>query len=99
LLVLKLENAPPRLIGYCSSWAIQVATYVFVARLPAVAREVIWEQVVRLATDRTNAVMIWSSASKEQGLDFCILGEPRRHPEEIEGFVVSTYTPLAEDRP
>ena len=99
MLVLKLENAPPRLVGYCSSWAIQVTTHVFVARLPAVAREVIWEEVVRLATDRTNAVMIWASTRKEQGLDFRVIGEPRRHPEEIEGFIVSTYVPLAEDRP
>ena len=99
MLVLTLENAAPKLIGYCSSWAIQVSTHVFVAQLPERAREEIWERVVRLATFETNAVMIWSSGSKEQGLDFRVLGEPRRYPVDIEGFIVSAFKRLPEDSP
>lgn len=96
MLVLALECAPPRVLGFCSSWALQVATGVYVANLPAKQREEIWEQVVEWARDDTRAVMVWSSPANEQGLEFRTLGEPRRRITDREGLLISTWIPPLE---
>ncbi|SRR5690606_917260 len=93
MLVLVLECAPPKVVGYCSSWALQVATGVYVANLPASKREEIWEQILKWADPETRAVMVWSSPRTEQGLDYWILGSPRRRITEREGLLISTWFP------
>lgn len=93
MLVLVLERAPPKLYGFCSSWALQVATGVYVANLPAKTREDIWAQVVEWSTRDTRAIMLWSAPGKEQGLAYLQIGEPRRRVREIEGLLVSIWIP------
>lgn len=93
MLVLVLECAPPKIVGYCSSWALQVATGVYVANLPAATREEIWEQILKWADSDTRAVMLWSSPRTEQGLDYRVLGVPRRRITEREGLLISTWFP------
>ena len=99
MLVLIIENAPARLIGFCSSWAVQVGTHIFVASLPKRAREKIWDKVNQLATVETNAVLVWSSTRTEQGFEFLVLGAPRRRPVMTEGFVISMFLPTTEQNP
>jgi CRISPR-associated protein Cas2 len=101
MLVLVLECAPPKVVGFCSSWALQVATGVYVANLPAKQREEIWEKVLEWAWEDTRAVMVWSSPANEQGLEFRTLGEPRRRITHREGLLISTWIPRqeVEDRP
>jgi len=93
MLVLTLECAPPKLVGYCSSWALQIATGVYVANLPAAQREEIWETIIKWADPDTRVVMVWSSPRTEQGIDFRILGSPRRRVVEREGLLISTWIP------
>ena len=93
MLVLVLECAPPKIIGYCSSWALQVATGVYVANLPRSDRETIWEQIVDWAKPDTRATMIWSSNANEQGLEVLSIGQPRRRVIEREGLLISTWFP------
>lgn len=97
MLVMVLERAPPKLRGYCSSWALQVATGVYVANLPKKTRESIWEQVIAWADPETRVVMVWSSQRTEQGLDYKILGSPRRTITDREGLLISTWIPLDEE--
>lgn len=99
MLVLVLECAPPKVIGFCSSWALQVATGVYVANLPAQTREEIWDQILNWADDDTRAVLVWSSPRTEQGIDFRILGRPRRTVTEREGLLISTWLPLPASPP
>lgn len=93
MLVLVLECAPPKLYGFCSSWALQVATGVYVANLPTKTREEIWGQVVEWSTRDTRAILLWSAPGKEQSLEYLQIGEPRRRVREIEGLLVSTWIP------
>ena len=93
MLVLVLECAPPKLYGFCSSWALQVATGVYVANLPAKTREEIWEQVLTWADPDTRAVMLWGASSNEQGLDWLQIGQPRRRVLDYEGLLISTWIP------
>ena len=92
-----LECAPPKLYGFCSSWALQVATGVYVANLPAKTREQIWEQVVEWATEDTRAMLVWDSRGSEQGLEHRVLGSPRRTITEREGLLISTWIPLSKE--
>lgn len=93
MLVLVLECAPPKVYGYCSSWALQVATGVYVANLPARQREEIWEQVCEWSTAETRAVMVWPSPDSEQGLAHRTLGSPRRRVVDREGLLISSWIP------
>ena len=79
MLVLTIENAPPKLIGYCSSWAIQISTHVFVANLPAREREVIWKKVLRWAREDTSAVMVWPTKYSKVAMAFIIVPIHRVH--------------------
>lgn len=96
MLVLVLECAPPKVVGYCSSWALQVATGVYVANLPAKQREEIWEQLMNWSGSDTRIVMVWSAPGSEQGLEYRIYGEPRRTITNREGLLISTWIPREE---
>ncbi len=91
MLVLVLECAPPRVVGYCSSWALQVATGVYVANLPKGEREEIWRVITLWSENDTRAVMVWSSPNSEQGLAYAVLGAPRRAVVDREGLLISTW--------
>lgn len=93
MLVLVLECAPPKLYGFCSSWALQVATGVYVANLPAKTREEIWKQVLEWSDSGTRAIMLWPSSANEQGLESLQVGEPRRRVIDYEGLLVSRWIP------
>lgn len=93
MLAIVLECAPPKVIGYCSSWALQVATGVYVANLPTKTRDEIWEQITEWAEVDTRIVMVWSSTGNEQGLSYRILGNPRRTITHREGLLISTWIP------
>jgi CRISPR-associated endoribonuclease Cas2 subtype I-E len=93
MLVLVLECAPPKLYGFCSSWALQVATGVYVANLPSKTREEIWNQVLEWSDVDTRAVMTWDSPENEQGIEYRLIGAPRRRIDEREGLLVSTWIP------
>lgn len=97
MLVLVLERAPPKVVGFCSSWALQVATGVYVANLPKKEREEIWEWISEWSYEDTRAVMIWGSPATEQGLEQRILGNPRRTVTNREGLLISTWLPRPSD--
>lgn len=94
MLLLVLEKAPPKLRGYASSWSLQVATGVYVANLPTRTREEIWDRVLDWADWETRAILVWDDSSTEQGLDYRILGHPRRAPSRREGLLISRWVPL-----
>lgn len=95
MLVIVVENAPPKLRGYLSSWALQVAPGVYVANLPARIRDELWSRVEGWARRDTTAVLLWATATTEQGLAVRVHGRPKRTVWEIEGLLVSTW--LADD--
>lgn len=93
MLVLVLERAPEKMIGYCSSWALQVATGVYIANLPAGDRETIWGQIEKWATPETRALLVWGSSRNEQGLEYRLIGNPKRRITEREGLMISAWFP------
>jgi CRISPR-associated protein Cas2 len=95
MLVIVLENAPPRLRGVLSLWLLEIRAGVYVGRASRRLRERIWARVQRTidADQRGNAVIAWASTS-EAGFQFDTHGENRRLPVEFSGIQLVSFFPL-----
>jgi len=92
MLVIVVENAPPRLRGRLALWLLEVRAGVYVGDLSRRVREMIWLQV-EAGIESGNAVMIWRT-NTESGFDFVTIGHNRRMPVEMDGLkLVSFYPP------
>lgn len=97
MLVIVLENAPPRLRGRMAIWLLEIRAGVYVGTYNRKVREYLWHQVEDGLEDG-NAVMAWQ-ASTEAGFDFVTLGKNRRMPVEFDGArLVSFHPPDAADQ-
>lgn len=94
MLVIVLENAPPRLRGRLAVWMLEVRAGVYVGTYSKKVREHIWDQVVEGVEDG-NAVMVWR-APTELGFDFRTAGKNRRVPVEFDGIQLVSFFPEAE---
>ncbi len=95
MLVIVVENAPPRLRGRLAIWLLEVRAGVYVGVYSKRVREMIWEQVNEGIEDG-NAVMAWKT-NTESGFDFMTLGSNRRIPVEMEGLKLVSFLPPPED--
>jgi len=95
MLVIVLENAPPRLRGRLAIWLLEVRAGVYVGDLSRRVREMIWQQV-ETGIDEGNAVMAWST-NTESGFDFVTCGENRRTPVEWDGLKLVSFLPIESD--
>lgn len=92
MIVVVVENAPPRLRGRLAVWLIEVRAGVYVGTYSAKVRDSIWAQVSELIGDG-NAVMAWSS-NVEAGFEFQTLGQNRRIPVMIDGIQLVKFSPI-----
>ncbi|MBU1276449.1 MAG: type I-E CRISPR-associated endoribonuclease Cas2 [Proteobacteria bacterium] len=95
MLVIVVENAPPRLRGRLAVWLLEVRAGVYVGKLSRRAREMVWSHVQQGLEDG-NAVMAWST-NTEQGFDFLTLGVNRRKPIELDGVKLVSFAPLVRE--
>lgn len=91
MLVIVVENVPPRLRGRLAIWLLEVRAGVYVGTVSRRVREMIWGQVERGIEDG-NAVMAWST-NTESGYDFETLGKNRRIPKEMDGIKLVSFLP------
>ena len=91
MLVIVLENAPPRLRGRLAIWLLEVRAGVYVGDYSAKVRDYIWQQV-EVGIENGNAVMAWRTQS-EAGFDFVTLGKNRRMPVELDGAKLVSFLP------
>ena len=91
MLVIVLENAPPRLRGRLAIWLLEVRAGVYVGNYSARVRDYIWKQVEEGIEDG-NAVMAWR-ANNEAGFDFVTLGTNRRIPAMLDGAKLVSFLP------
>ncbi|MEE9355456.1 MAG: type I-E CRISPR-associated endoribonuclease Cas2e [Methylococcaceae bacterium] len=96
MLVIVVENVPPRLRGRLAVWLIEIRAGVYVGDLSAKVREMIWQQVEN-GIDEGNAIMTWST-NTESGFDFLTLGENRRLPVEIDGLKLVSFYPVEDKK-
>ena len=92
MLVIVLENAPPRLRGRLAVWLLEVRAGVYVGNYSRRVREQIWVQVEDGIEDG-NAVLMWRSTA-EAGFEFLTLGKSRRIPSDFDGVQLVNFLPL-----
>ena len=91
MLVIVVENVPPRLRGRLAIWLLEVRAGVYVGNVNRRIREMIWGQVEKGIEDG-NAVMAWNT-NTESGFDFMTLGANRRIPVEMDGIKLVSFLP------
>lgn len=95
MLVIVVENAPPRLRGRLAIWLLEVRAGVYVGRYSRKVREMLWDQVTAGIEDG-NAVMVWRT-NTESGFDFLTIGRNRRIPVEWDGLKLVSFLPADND--
>jgi CRISPR-associated protein Cas2 len=91
MLVIVVENVPPRLRGRLAIWLLEVRAGVYVGDVSRRVREMIWDTVKR-GIEEGNAVMAWST-NTESGFDFLTWGTNRREPVEMDGIKLVSFLP------
>ena len=96
MLVIVVENVPPRLRGRLAIWLLEIRAGVYVGNYSAKVRDYIWVQVEK-GIGEGNAVMAWRT-NNEAGFDFVTLGTNRRIPVELDGAKLVSFLPVEEEK-
>ncbi len=94
MLVIVVENVPPRLRGRLALWLLEVRAGVYVGDVSKRVREMIWDNLEK-GIEEGNAVMAWTT-NNESGFDFLTLGNNRRIPVEMDGIKLVSFLPEGE---
>jgi CRISPR-associated protein Cas2 len=89
MLVIVVENAPPRLRGRLSLWLAEVRAGVYVGVYSRRTRERIWLEVQQLLGEGS-AVIAWS-APTDSGFEFEAAGPNRRYPIDFDGLTLVRF--------
>lgn len=92
MMVIVVENAPPRLRGRLSLWLAEVRAGVYVGVYGRRVRERIWQDVHNMI-EGGNAVMAWSAAT-DSGFAFECIGENRRAAVDFDGLTLVKFKPV-----
>lgn len=91
MLVIVVENVPPRLRGRLGTRLLEVRAGVYVGKASRRLRERIWEEVMA-GIGPGNVVMAWRVAT-EQGFDLRTAGVNRREPVDWQGLRLVAFNP------
>lgn len=91
MMIVVVENVPPRLRGRLAVWLLEVRAGVYLGQYSRRTREMIWEEVVAAIGDG-NAVIAWS-APNDAGFAFDTCGVNRRIPVDFDGFSLVSFQP------
>ena len=95
MLVIVVENAPPRLRGRLAVWLLEIRAGVYVGNYSRRTREMLWGQV-QTAIGDGDGIIAWS-APNDAGFDFDTCGSNRRMPCDLDGYkLVRFFTPSGE---
>ena len=95
MLVIAVNNAPPRLRGRLAVWLLEIRAGVYVGNYSRRTREMIWRQV-QDEIEEGDAIIAWAAPS-DAGYDFDTCGVNRRVPVDLEGVKLVQFTPLSAD--
>ena len=95
MLVIVVNNAPPRLRGRLAVWLLEIRAGVYVGNYSRRTREMIWGQV-KEEIDDGDAIIAWT-APNDAGYDFDTCGDNRRIPVDLDGLQLVQFLPLPSD--
>ena len=93
MMVIVVENAPPRLRGRLAVWLLEVRAGVYVGNYSRRVREMIWNQVCAYI-EGGNGVIAWA-APNDAGFEFNTCGLNRRVPTDLDGLRLVKFGPEA----
>jgi CRISPR-associated protein Cas2 len=91
MMVIVVENVPPRLRGRLAVWLLEVRAGVYVGVYGRRTREMIWTQVVDNVGEGSG-VLAWS-APNDAGFEIETCGPNRRVPVDYDGFRLVAFRP------
>ena len=95
MLVIVVNNAPPRLRGRLAVWLLEIRAGVYVGNYSRRTREMIWTQV-KSEIDEGDAIIAWA-APNDAGYDFDTCGRNRRIPVDLDGLKLVQFLPSPTD--
>lgn len=97
MLVIVVENVPPRLRGRLAVWLLEVRAGVYVGDYSSRVRDMLW-RTVEQDFGEGNAVMAWR-APVESGFSVKTVGQNRREPVDFDGFTLVSFLPPRDAQP
>jgi CRISPR-associated protein Cas2 len=91
MMVVVVENAPPRLRGRLAVWLLELRAGVYVGTYGRRVRERITADIEAAIGDG-NAVVAWA-APNDAGFDFETFGSSRRIPIDLDGLKLVSFLP------
>ncbi|MFN8669402.1 MAG: type I-E CRISPR-associated endoribonuclease Cas2e [Gemmatimonadaceae bacterium] len=91
MMVIVVENVPPRLRGRLSLWLAEIRAGVYVGDYSAKSRERIWGEV-RQMLGSGSAAMAWT-APTDSGFQFETIGGNRREEVDVDGLTLVRFLP------
>ena len=91
MLVIVVNNAPPRLRGRLAVWLLEIRAGVYVGNYSRRTREMIWDQV-KTNIETGDAIIAWA-VPNDTGYDFDTCGSNRRVPEDVDGLKLVRFMP------
>lgn len=89
MVVIVVENVPPRLRGRLAVWLLEVRAGVYIGRVSRRVRDMLWTTISHGLAEG-NAIMAWTT-NTESGYDFLTLGTNRRLPTELDGVKLVSF--------
>lgn len=97
MLVIVVENAPPRLRGRLAVWLLEIRAGVYVGTYGRRVREMLWTQVCAYIEDG-NGLIAWA-VTNDAGFEFDTCGRNRRIPVDLDGVRLVAFTAEPEYAP
>lgn len=94
MLVIVLENAPPRLRGHLTRLFLEIRSGVYIGVYSIKVREAVWH-TVQNEIGEGNAIIAWS-CNNDSGYDFDTCGVNRRIPCDLDGLKLCSFVPPIE---
>ncbi|QHI95197.1 type I-E CRISPR-associated endoribonuclease Cas2 [Aristophania vespae] len=91
MLVIVVENAPPRLRGRLAVWLLEIRAGVYIGSYGKKVRHMIWQQVCAYI-ENGNGVIAWS-APNDAGFEFDTCGANRRVPVDFDDLKLVAFGP------
>lgn len=95
MLVIAVNNAPPRLRGRLAVWLLEIRAGVYVGNYSRRTREMIWNEV-KVEIEDGDAIIAWA-APNDAGYDFDTWGRNRRMPTDVDGLKLVSFHPRGQD--
>ena len=97
MLVIVVNNAPPRLRGRLAVWLLEIRAGVYVGNYSRRTREMIWGQV-KSEIEGGDAIIAWA-VPNDAGYDFDTCGDNRRIPVDFDGVKLVRFLPMSTSVP